>query len=183
MRSAPVRPVQNTRPRCHTWDFPVTVHREIESETIPNCILRKSFGRGGQEEVFQAQATILLRQVAIKLSVGSHPIAEARAACRLYHPNIAQVYEAGTAEDGGLYFVMEYIAGESTSHVRNPIRRLQKRETGFTDARGLVPQSEAWSHTTKIRSIGSSANYAPAQAARREGKPVVSSSSWYLFAG
>ena len=81
-------------------------------------ILEK-LGEGGMAAVWKARQISLDRIVAIK--VLSHELAaaaddvdrfqqEARAAARLKHPGIVQVYDA-RAENGVYYFVMEYVAG------------------------------------------------------------------------
>lgn len=65
------------------------------------------------------QSEPVKRQVAVKLVHASlrTPVALARftaerqAMARLSHPNVAQLYEAGTTSDGFPYFAMEYLPG------------------------------------------------------------------------
>jgi len=81
-------------------------------------ILRE-LGRGGMATVWKARQISLDRTVAIK-TLAAHFASdpadverfqeEARAAARLKHPGIVQVYDA-SAENGMYYFVMEYVAG------------------------------------------------------------------------
>ena len=76
-------------------------------------------GRGGAGEVWQAEDTVLARQVAVKLlrSLDGDPMeaverfrAEAQSAARLTHPNVVATYDVGT--EGELVFlVMELVSG------------------------------------------------------------------------
>ncbi|QJR37042.1 serine/threonine-protein kinase [Gemmatimonas groenlandica] len=78
-------------------------------------------GQGGMGSVYLAQDETLDRPVAIKVvlpdvagsaDVRQRFVQESRTVARLRHPNIVAVYAAGEA-DGLLYFVMEYVPGES----------------------------------------------------------------------
>lgn len=78
-------------------------------------------GRGGMGAVFLAEQTQPFeRQVALKLirselagtSAAARFRDEGRTLARLSHPHIAQVYEAGVAEDGVPFLVMELVPGE-----------------------------------------------------------------------
>jgi serine/threonine-protein kinase len=81
-------------------------------------------GRGGMGVVFQARQKDLDRLVAIKMILGSQLAsedliqrfhAEARAAAKIQHPHIVQVYETGTL-NGLHYFAMQYVEGNSLEH-------------------------------------------------------------------
>jgi tetratricopeptide (TPR) repeat protein/serine/threonine-protein kinase RIO1 len=87
--------------------------------------LRQVIGSGGMAVVYLAVQEHPRRTVALKLmksGVASRSALrrfeyESQILARLRHPNIAQVYEAGTHDDGtgGVpYFAMEYIAGART---------------------------------------------------------------------
>jgi len=74
--------------------------------------------------VWCAEDQLLSRRVAVKLLAepyASEPSAvrrfkrEARAASRIGHPNIVDVTDSGTTEDGAVYFVMEYLEGRDLS--------------------------------------------------------------------
>ncbi|MFF0343755.1 serine/threonine-protein kinase [Kribbella sp. NPDC004875] len=76
-------------------------------------------GRGGAGEVWQAEDTILARQVAVKLlrRLEGDPMdavnrfqAEAQAAARLMHPNVVATYDVGAAGDH-VFLVMELVPG------------------------------------------------------------------------
>ncbi|MEM7581736.1 MAG: serine/threonine-protein kinase [Acidobacteriota bacterium] len=76
-------------------------------------------GRGGMGTVYLAQQfSPVERQVAVKVAhqpLGSEGrrrlAAERQAMARLSHPNIAQVLEAGSTEEGHPYFAMELVRG------------------------------------------------------------------------
>ena len=85
--------------------------------------------------MYLAEDTLLRRRVAIKISrdpesVMDRLLQEARAACQLEHPNIARILEAGTADDGRLFVVMEYVEGETLAEVirRGPLTIARSRE-------------------------------------------------------
>ncbi len=77
-------------------------------------------GRGASSAVFLAEQLSLSKRVAIKrlyqtLNTDTRAISrfeqEARALSNLKHPNLAEVFDLGTADDGTLYIVMEYADG------------------------------------------------------------------------
>lgn len=78
-------------------------------------------GRGGMGVIYRAQDTVLERPVALKLltqtGLGAEGrtrlLREARAAARLNHANIVSIYDAGEAEDGTPFIVMEWVDGQS----------------------------------------------------------------------
>lgn len=80
---------------------------------------------GGMGEVYRARQTEpVKREVAIKVikagldtkSVMARFEAERQALAMMNHPGIAQVYDAGSTEQGRPYFVMELIEGEPLNH-------------------------------------------------------------------
>ncbi len=89
---------------------------------INGFLLESKIGQGGMGVVYKAKQLNLERFVALKIL--SDELAkdadfverffrEARAAASLSHPNIVQVYDAGSAEGGIYYFAMELIEGET----------------------------------------------------------------------
>ncbi|PWR09343.1 serine/threonine protein kinase [Micromonospora sicca] len=91
-------------------------------------VLRECIGLGGMSEVWRADDEVLHRPVAVKalsteLAADPQQRAtiqrEARAAARLTHPNITQVYDYGeaTLPDGSVvpYLVMELVEGRNLS--------------------------------------------------------------------
>lgn len=86
---------------------------------MPNFEVLELLGRGGMSSVWKARQCSLDRMVAIKILSSKFSEAdddverfrmEARAAARLKHPNIVQVYDANF-KDGVYFFVMEFVAG------------------------------------------------------------------------
>lgn len=89
------------------------------SFNMPNFEVLELLGRGGMASVWKARQLSLDRLVAIKILSSQFAKEsddlerfrmEARAAARLKHPNIVQVYDANF-KDGIYYFVMELVAG------------------------------------------------------------------------
>ena len=77
-------------------------------------------GRGGMGVVYKARHRGLHRLAALKMVLAGEFASpaqevrfrlEAELAARLHHPGIAQVYEAGLADDGQPFFAMEFIRG------------------------------------------------------------------------
>ncbi|MEM9304589.1 MAG: serine/threonine-protein kinase [Pseudomonadota bacterium] len=77
-------------------------------------------GAGGMGRVYRAEQTEpVQRQVAIKFMRSTVEnaeqkirfMAERQALARLSHPNIAQLFDAGTTQEGYPYFVMEFVEG------------------------------------------------------------------------
>ncbi|HVZ34701.1 MAG TPA: protein kinase, partial [Polyangiaceae bacterium] len=90
-------------------------------------------GRGGMGAVYEAEHTLSYKRVAIKwvrpeylddADAMERLLREARACCRVRHPNIIDLYDV-VREDGVLFLVMEYLEGE-------PLRQ--------TMLRGNLPQ-------------------------------------------
>jgi serine/threonine-protein kinase len=82
--------------------------------------LQHLLGRGSLGAVYKARHVLIDRDVAIKLldperqrteGLRSWLLQEARAANRVNHPNIAQIYDVGTTSDELLYLVMELVEG------------------------------------------------------------------------
>jgi len=88
--------------------------------------LVRLLGKGGMGEVYEAQHSVIGRRFAIKflhphLAANSEVVArfqrEAQAAGSLENENIAAVVDAGTADDGAPFLVMEYLDGEDLAHL------------------------------------------------------------------
>ena len=100
---------------------PAAAEREQAPTRVGPYRLLERIGEGGMGEVFAAeQLEPVRRRVALKLikrgmdsaQVVARFEAERQALARMSHPNIAQVYDGGTCDDGRPYFVMEHVAGE-----------------------------------------------------------------------
>ena len=91
-----------------------------EGDRIGPYQIGRVLGEGGFGIVFHAeQETPVRREVAVKVlrvGMGSDQVIrrfeiERQALAMMDHPNIAQVFDAGTTEGGHPYFVMEYVDG------------------------------------------------------------------------
>jgi len=89
-------------------------------QTIGNYQLLSIIGVGGMGVVYKGQHAILEKPVAVKVLNPRFAqreggidqfLREAKAATRTRHPNIVDVTDFGTAPDGSVYFVMEYLEG------------------------------------------------------------------------
>ncbi len=106
------------------------------SFTITGFEVLEKLGEGGMAAVWKARQISLDRTVAIKilsdrLAADATDIdrfqTEARAAAKLKHPGIVQVYDA-SAEGGMYYFVMEYVAGYTVGEWVRRKGRLSEKE-------------------------------------------------------
>ncbi len=100
--------------------------QKVESQTdTPTKIDRYSIidhiGEGGMGSVYEARQQNPDRSVALKVikrgmdtkQVIARFEAERQAIAMMDHPNIAQVFDAGTTEDGRPFFAMEFVRGVS----------------------------------------------------------------------
>jgi serine/threonine-protein kinase len=98
----------------------------------------RRLGAGGMSTVFLAQDTVLERAVAVKLLAehlaDDEPFVarfqrEARAAARLQHPNIVQVFDSGLDGPSHRHFiVMEFVDGPSAADLLRDQKRLEIEE-------------------------------------------------------
>lgn len=109
-------------------------------ETVSHYRIDSTIGEGGMGVVYAATDLRLRRQVAIKFC-GSRSdtekdaknlLAEARAASKLNHPNIAQIYDCDETPDGRPFVVMEFVRGRSLADL------LTERKLEVTEAVRLV---------------------------------------------
>ncbi|MEE8525230.1 MAG: protein kinase [Thermoanaerobaculia bacterium] len=92
-----------------------------EQGSSERYVLRDELGRGGMGVVYRADDLLLQRAVAYKAlsreklrgdGDAERLLSEARAAARLSHPNIVQVYDAGR-DARGFFIVMELVEGKN----------------------------------------------------------------------
>jgi serine/threonine-protein kinase len=92
-------------------------------DVIGNYRIIEPLGEGGMGTVFRAEHVVLGRPYALKVlrsrvvekdaTAAQRFLREARAAARVRHPNIVDVFDFGHLGDGRPYFVMELLEGES----------------------------------------------------------------------
>ncbi len=91
-------------------------------ERLGSYVVTRRIGAGGMGEVWEARHDKLDNRVAIKvllpaLSRDEDAVKrffnEAKAATRIRHPGIVQIFDFGTQPDGSAYFVMELLEGDS----------------------------------------------------------------------
>ena len=126
--AAPAVPGLPSRARRNRWAS-TSSGRVIDNRYR---VLRK-IGEGGMGTVYAAEHVEIGKVVAIKIL---HPHysteqelverfrREARAASRIGHPNIIDVMDFGTTEDGCAYFIMEHLDGIDLADVLSHERRL-----------------------------------------------------------
>jgi tRNA A-37 threonylcarbamoyl transferase component Bud32 len=92
-------------------------------DIVGNYRLLERLGEGGMGTVFRVEHTVLGRHYALKVlrsqvvekaaTAAQRFVREARAAARVRHPNIVDVFDFGYFPDGRPYFVMELCEGAS----------------------------------------------------------------------
>jgi tRNA A-37 threonylcarbamoyl transferase component Bud32 len=102
---------------------PAAPTKLVPNETIGNYKVLERLGEGGMGTVFSVEHVVLGRRYALKVLrskvVEREPTAaqrflrEARAAARIRHPNIVDVFDFGHLGDGRPFFVMELLVGQS----------------------------------------------------------------------
>src|SRR5687768_5935685 len=95
--------------------------------------LERVLGAGAMGKVFLARDVALDRPIAVKVispelaassTFRDRFLLEARTVAKLRHPNIVAVHAAGEAA-GHLYFVMEYVAGESLRDLIDRVKHVE----------------------------------------------------------
>ncbi|HSN26680.1 MAG TPA: serine/threonine-protein kinase [Kofleriaceae bacterium] len=95
----------------------------LVGDVVGNYRITEPLGEGGMGTVFRVEHVVLGRPYALKVlrarvvekdaTAAQRFLREARAASRVRHPNIADVFDFGYLADGRPYFVMELCEGES----------------------------------------------------------------------
>jgi serine/threonine-protein kinase len=123
---AKIRHLLRLRPRAMVLDPQQDIPLDMPAgyttgERVAHYWLEGSLGKGGMGEVFRAQDTRLLRQVALKI-IADEPkpgqalqrfITEARALARVDHPGVVKIYEIGLQPCR--FLAMELIEGRLLS--------------------------------------------------------------------
>src|SRR5258708_6435872 len=95
-------------------------------------VIEEVLGEGGMATVYRARHKLVDRPCAVKImnpGLSRDPVVrerfrrEAKAAQKLAHPNIIEIFDQGDTEDGTSYLVMELLEGESlgTTLTRGPL--------------------------------------------------------------
>jgi serine/threonine-protein kinase len=121
--AVPLAPSTSPPRVAHSTFPPRGPSRDLFGKTIGGkYVVRAVLGEGGMGTVFEAEHLTIGRSVAVKVL---HPNQarkkdavrrfhqEARAAGAIGHPNICEVYDLGTLDDGSPYLVMEKLVGET----------------------------------------------------------------------
>jgi serine/threonine protein kinase len=123
--------------------------------TLGHYRIEEPLGKGGMGEVFRAVDDRLQRSVALKLlapEMTADPerrgrfLQEARAACAVTHPAIAQVFDVGES-DGAFYIAMELVEGRT---VRELIERRELDVAGAVEIAVQVANGLAKAHDAGI---------------------------------
>jgi len=112
--------LQKTKPQAKS--MPAVVVDEV-GDKIGHYRTLEWLGEGGMGTVYRVEHAVLGRQYALKVlrakvierdqSAAQRFVREARAAARVRHPHIVDVFDFGYLADGRPYFVMEICEGES----------------------------------------------------------------------
>ena len=111
--------------------------------TLGPYTIRADLGHGGMGVVYTAHDPRLDRQVAIKVlpqelccdeTANARFLQEAKAASALDHPNICTIHEINETDDGQLYLVMAYYAGETLK------ARIERGPLALDDAVDIATQ-------------------------------------------
>jgi|GEM_PF-5239300 len=104
---------------------------------VGKYVLLDRIGQGGMGRVYKAKDPSLDRLVALKMMTSdrmTNPRSverfkrEIRAGAQLEHDHIVRIYDGGTAEDGSLFLVMEYIDGPSVGSLIVERGRIEPRQ-------------------------------------------------------
>lgn len=113
-----VRPQPAPQDEARERDASTLIGRTIEDKYRIDRLI----GRGGMGAVYRAENTRIGKYVAIKILLKGYAkgsegerrfLREARIAGSIGHPNICEVFDLGTLEDGAPYQVMELLEGGS----------------------------------------------------------------------
>ena len=124
----------------------------VPGRMLKHFRLEGLLGEGGMGKVYRAQDTRLHRPVAVKLlsaELTGDPerkqrfLQEARAAARINHPAVAQIFDADEA-DGVTFIVMELVEGQTIRQLvlNRELDLVGTMEIGIQVARGLAKAHE-----------------------------------------
>ncbi|MFO0927343.1 MAG: serine/threonine-protein kinase [Gemmataceae bacterium] len=103
-----------------SYRFEQLRQQAFQAKQLGQYRLGRKLGGGGMGEVYEAEHVLLRRRCAIKLirpeqtydpAILQRFEREVQAMATLTHPNTAEVFDYGHADDGTFYYVMEYLPG------------------------------------------------------------------------
>lgn len=107
-------------------------HSLIGQKIGGKYLVKKVLGEGGMGQVFECENIMLRRMVAVKIvsQRGSQEAVtrlerEALLVAAVQHPNICDVYDFGTLQDGSPYIVLERLFGETLADLLKRSRALR----------------------------------------------------------
>ena len=127
----------------------------VIGSTIKHYVVEDTLGKGGMGVVYRARDTRLERSVALKFLPEEFTadaerkrrfFQEARAACAVNHPAIAQVYDVDE-HDGAAFIVMEHVAGQT---VRDLVEKRELDLLGAVEIATQVAEGLAKAHEAGI---------------------------------
>jgi serine/threonine protein kinase len=127
----------------------------VIGQTVKHYAVESSLGKGGMGVVYRARDTRLDRPVALKFlseEATADPdrkrrfLLEARAACAVNHPAIAQVYDVDEA-DGATFIAMELVEGKT---VRTLVKNRELDALGAVEIARQVSNGLAKAHEAGI---------------------------------
>ncbi len=108
----------------------------LTGKKLGNYVVTRLLGQGGMGSVYLARHPEIGREVAIKVMDRVGPeemprrfVDEARAATKIVHPNIIDVYDLGRTEEGWIYYVMEKLEGRDLDAIMSEAIELHGRMT------------------------------------------------------
>ena len=171
---------QITRATAPASGLPPELNNLSPAARFGKFVRVQKLGQGGMGEVWKAWDTELSRWVALKFLLGgdAEEIArfkrEAQMAGKLSHPNIAAIYEVGTAQDRH-YIAMQFVEGQTLKTFPRGNRRLHVRlirdaalAVQFAHEQGIVHRD------IKPENIMVVTRTKPATARTEKGKPAQS---------
>ncbi|HXC61671.1 MAG TPA: protein kinase, partial [Nitrospiria bacterium] len=116
----------------------------------------RKVGQGGMGVVYQAEDTVLHRNVAYKMlpqSLKDHPkvlanfLQEARVAAAINHPNIVTIYDTGRDEEG-VFITMELVEGVSLKELLDKANKLSVPD--FLDIAKQICEGLDFAHSRNV---------------------------------